>query len=368
MESAVNTQSGNPGKVQYSSRVTAIAVQESMSVNVDVNGGAGNGGATNNYSCVFNTTPLGCLEHIDTTQAGLNSATRTAMRALGYGPSCKVAIKFTRPWWIHDLPPDSAVKMGGLGHSDLNIRTCVYPSYNIYDPETSTAILLCSYTWQQDAQRLGSLMGNPSDPDETQLRNLIVSDLVKLHQHSSGLTPQQLYTIINGAYQSHFAWDWYKAPNAAGAFAFFRPFQFSAMWGKMIIPSGDVVVLGEHASPHHAWVVGALESVVHGIAAWCNVNVPNHPELQDVVDVLSKDDDPSNPYVGLPLYMDVKTAQWQAILGAWTRQEMLEGREGTVVDGMRLMSVEEKGEGEGKKGRARDFLRKVMATGDSRKA
>ncbi|KAM7211266.1 putative amine oxidase [Rhypophila decipiens] len=303
-------------KVQYSSLATRIAVQAPMSVDVTINGGpdpAKPGGTTKTYSCVFNTTTLGCLEHMDTTAAGLNSATRTATRALGYGPSCKVAIRFTHAWWIHDLPADTCVKRGGLGHSDLNMRTCVYPSYNINDPPGTPAVLLVSYTWQQDAQRLGSLFtGDPST--ETALRDLLIADLVKLHSSNrpGDPTPEQLYDIIQPAYMTHFAWDWYTNPNTAGAFAFFRPFQFSSMWGKMIQPSGDVVVVGEHASPHHAWVVGALESVVHGLAAWCHVNAGKQPALKDVINVLVGDEE-GNPF-------------WNGLLGVWDRQELLEGR------------------------------------------
>jgi hypothetical protein len=31
------------------------------------------------------------------------------------------------------------------------------------------------------------------------------------------------------------------------------------------MPSGNLVVAGEAASPHHVWVVGALESAVVGL-------------------------------------------------------------------------------------------------------
>ncbi|KAH8903391.1 amine oxidase [Coniochaeta sp. PMI_546] len=357
LEATVNQLSGNPNKVQYSSQVTALTQVDAMSVNVDINGGAGNGGTTNPYNCVFNTTTLGCLEHMDTTSTSLNSATRSAMRSLGYGPSCKVAIKFTHAWWIYDLPPENAIKRGGLGHSDLNIRTCVYPSYNIYDKNTTTAVLLCTYTWQQDAERLGSLMGG----DETQLKTLLIADLVRLHSGGS-MTPDQLFATINGSYISHFAWDWYKAPNAAGAFAFFRPFQFSEMWGKMIIPAGDVVVMGEHASPHHAWVVGALESAVHGLAAWCSMTKTNNAKyagaMQDVLNVLMPENpDPTNPYVGLPLYMDINTAQWHGLLAGFARQEMLEGR----AEGVNRLSLEETAEA--KRKRAAAYLKKLGVRG-----
>jgi hypothetical protein len=86
MEAQVNALSGNPNKVEYSSQVTALAQVDAMQVKVDINGGQGNsasGGETRSYSCVFNTTSLGCLEHMDTTAVSFNSATRQAVRSLG---------------------------------------------------------------------------------------------------------------------------------------------------------------------------------------------------------------------------------------------------------------------------------------------
>lgn len=363
MEAAVNQLSGNPHKVTYSSQVTSLTQTAPLAVNVDINGGSSGGGTTNTYACVLNTTTLSCLERIDTTAASLNAATRSAVRSLGYGPSCKVAIKFARAWWIHDLPADNAVKRGGLGHSDLGIRTCVYPSYNIYDPAGTAAVLLCTYTWQQDAERLGALMGG----DETQLKDLLIADLVRLHSGGS-TTPEQLFAMINGSYVTHFAWDWYHAPNFAGAFAFFRPFQFSGLWGKMIVPGGDVVVAGEHASPHHAWVVGALESAVHGVAAWCAMTGATEPgyaaAMEEVLGVLDpQTPDEGNPYVGLPRYMDGNVVKWHGILGGWAKQEMLERRKGQGVGGLRIED-----RAEGKRERATRYLEKLGVRGGFVKA
>jgi hypothetical protein len=78
--------------------------------------------------------------------------------------------------------------MGGLGHSDLTTRTCVYPSYNIQDDKAKTAVLLNSYTWQQDWQRLASLISTNADPaqkakDEADLKELLFRELVRLHQN-----------------------------------------------------------------------------------------------------------------------------------------------------------------------------------------
>jgi hypothetical protein len=176
---------------------------------------------------------------------------------------------------------------------------------------------------------------------------------------------QALYTLINGSYDSHFSWDWYRAPNAAGAFAFFRAFQFSEMWGKMIIPTGDVVVMGEHASPHHAWVVGALESAVHGIAAWCSMTATNNANyaaaMKDVLDVLTRTDS-TNPYVGLPLYMDLNMELWHGSIGAAVRQGMLEDRQ----EPLGRLTLNDRAKTE--KHRAAAFLTKLGINGDFAKA
>lgn len=311
-------------KISYNSPVTAIRATGFMEVEVDVSPKSGQP-KTNTYHGVVNTTTLGCLRRMDLREAGLSYGVKQATRSLGYGPAAKVAIKFSRAWWIHDLGKYN-VKMGGLGHSDLNSRICVYPSYNIYDDETKTAVLLCSYTWQQDSERLSSLMSTNEDhaqkvKDEAALKALLLRDLARLHANDD-MTEAQLHDLISDSYVDHHAFDWDKDPNSAGAFAFFRPQQFTSMWGRMIWPSGDVVVAGEAASPHHAWVVGALESVVHGLHAWLGMNVGAVPGFADAIDIL-ENAEPGNPFVGLPPYMDENISQWHSYLGVIRRYEHL---------------------------------------------
>jgi monoamine oxidase len=105
------------------------------------------------YAGIFNSTTLGAMQQMDLTNAGLNYGQKQAIRSLGYGASAKVGMKFKYPWWrtlFH-------INQGGLGHSDLPIRTTVYPSYNINDDLASPAVLLCSYEWSQDAQRIAHI-------------------------------------------------------------------------------------------------------------------------------------------------------------------------------------------------------------------
>lgn len=97
------------------------------------------------YNAVLNSAPLGCLQQINTSKANLNYTLKQAIRTLTYGPSAKVGNKFKRTWWIHNLRKYN-IKQAGLKHSDLRIRTCVYPSYNLNNPAGESAVLLCLYT------------------------------------------------------------------------------------------------------------------------------------------------------------------------------------------------------------------------------
>lgn len=312
-------------KPTYGSRVTAIKTRGIMNVSLDITKGPKYLRQAS-FNAVFNSTALGCMRHMDLREAGLSYPIRQAIRSLGYGTAAKVAIKFKKAWWIHDLKGYS-IKKGGLGHSDLALRTCVYPSYNIYDSESKTAVLLCSYTWQQDSQRLASLISNNKDhnvkvSEEYLLKELLIRDLATLHRNPA-MSDSAVYRLVRDNYVDHHAFDWSTDPNAAGAFAFFRPQQFSSMWSKIIQPSGDIVVVGEAASPHHAWVVGALESVVHGVYAWLGVNAGLIPEFFDLMRILEKDE-PGNPFVGLPPYMDKRMADWHSRIGMLHRETHLE--------------------------------------------
>lgn len=170
------------------------------------------------YVTVFNTTSLACLQRMDLTGLDLHSSQKDAIRALHYDDSAKVAIKFTYPWWITDC----GIKSGGLASTDISLRTCVYPSYNLQD--TKEAVLLCSYTWSQDALRVGSLISSSSPQNEEELRELMFDDLAKLHLRSfpTPTTFEEIRAKISGAYVTHHAFSWSHDPFTSGAFALVR--------------------------------------------------------------------------------------------------------------------------------------------------
>jgi hypothetical protein len=255
---------------------------------------------------------------------------------VGDRPSVKVGMKFSRPWWITGF----AINQGGLGHTDPPIRTTVYPSYNLYDDPKHSAVLLCSYEWQQDAQRISTLISSSSNhaaalAEEAPLKELVLRDLALLHAYQPGtnLTPDEVYAKISPLYIDHYAHDWYHDDNTYGAFAFFRPQQFGSMWPYIIAPSPSVVIIGEHASNHHAWVVGALESAVHGVHGWLTQN--SFPGAQDAAKAMESWTGPmgQNPFGGLPQFVSMTQRQWQTRFGLLNdekfRDELAKGKKGT---------------------------------------
>ncbi|EAQ83519.1 hypothetical protein CHGG_09923 [Chaetomium globosum CBS 148.51] len=205
------------------------------------------------YSTVFTTTSLGCLGRMDLRSLELHPSQKDAIRSLHYDHSVKVALKFTYPWWIVDC----GITQGGVASTDLPLRTCVYPSYNTTDDPTKPAVLLASYTWAQDATRAASLVSRASPAGEDELVELILQDLARLHARH--ITYAQLRKAYTG---EHHAYSWSHDPNTAGAFALFGPGQYSNFYPYLSRPAADSKfhIVGEAASAHHAWIVGALDS------------------------------------------------------------------------------------------------------------
>ncbi|KAF5638864.1 amino-acid oxidase [Fusarium sp. NRRL 25303] len=263
------------------------------------------------YFAIFNSTTLGAFQRMELFDAGLSWGTKQAIRALGYGASSKVGMKFRTAWW--QTPPFNIAK-GGVSRTDLPLRVCVYPSYNIksnegedkWDP-TKPAVFLCSYTWGQDAQRIGALCSNNTTQDDAELKRLIIHDLARLHARIE-YPFEKLVTFLEDQYIDHHGYDWYRDQNMSGAFAYFGPGQFSNMWQEIIKPNalGQLYLVGEAASSHHAWIVGALESVVRAVYVMFQglQNGNEKFEAYDIVLKLLRTGSDSDKNVSLPLKKD----------------------------------------------------------------
>ena len=176
------------------------------------------------YSQVICTVPLGCLAAIDIPTDDLSYMKRLAIRALNYDTSTKIALKFKSRWWEDPAIMGDRTITGGVSSTDIPIRTCVYPSYGFDATGPVTGVMLASYTWAQDAQRLGGLAQDcaPGSTADALLLELTLQNLSALH----GVPVAQM-----GPLEAHFAWNWHADPLARGAFALCGLLGFGAGFG-----------------------------------------------------------------------------------------------------------------------------------------
>ncbi|KAJ9662063.1 hypothetical protein H2198_001605 [Neophaeococcomyces mojaviensis] len=259
------------GTVQHYKRVKKVTMDEESNLIVSVHNESK---PRDPYVTVFNTTSLGCLQRIDLTGLSLHPSQKDAIRSLHYDDSAKVAIKFSYPWWITDC----GIASGGTGNTDIPLRTCVYPSYNIHDDPKKESVLLCSYTWSQDATRVGSLIKPHSPEGEEELLELMFENLARLHEQNFNTKPDapksrdEIKALIKDAYVTHHAFSWSHDPFTSGAFALFGPGQFRNLYPYLSRPAADsrFHICGEHSSAHHAWIVGSLNSAYMAVHRFLN--------------------------------------------------------------------------------------------------
>ncbi|RHZ66401.1 hypothetical protein CDV55_103203 [Aspergillus turcosus] len=241
---------GSRTRIQLGKEVTSVSVDGQGLLAVQC---VGEKSARSGYATVFATAPLGCLQRMDLSTLGLHPCQRDALRCLHYDMSVKVGIEFRRAWWTTNCN----IRSGGEAASDLPSRTCVYPSYGLDGDPDQPAVLLASYTWAQDAARIAALI-DPREPKgpNSRLMRLVLGDLARLHH------PNITLDEIQDLYLDHHAFSWTNAPFSCGAFAMFGPGQFSNLYPYLIRPAADgkFHIVGEAASAHHGWLVGALNS------------------------------------------------------------------------------------------------------------
>jgi monoamine oxidase len=250
-------------KPELRKRVTRIAHKIDGTMAVDVAGESN----PRSYSQVICTMPLGCLSTVDVSTCELLYSQRMAIRMLHYDASTKVALKFQKRWWEDPDVMDKGAISGGQSSSDFPIRTCVYPSYGIGVPG-APGVLLASYTWAQDALRVGSLAQGKDTPADLHLRDITLDNVARLH----GVSKEKMGPVVD-----HFAHSWYNDEHSRGAFALFGPGQFGtpeerdgnggtepkkSLFASLKAPAarGKLHIANEATSMHHAWVLGSLNS------------------------------------------------------------------------------------------------------------
>ena len=108
----------------------------------------------------------------------LSYTQRLAIRTLKYDTSTKIALRFEKRWWEDPKVMGERTIKGGISSTDLPIRTCVYPSYgwNVNEVDKLPGVLLASYTWSQDAERLGGLARGKGTDAEKKLIDLTLTE------------------------------------------------------------------------------------------------------------------------------------------------------------------------------------------------
>ncbi|KAL7758551.1 hypothetical protein ACKLNR_010978 [Fusarium oxysporum f. sp. zingiberi] len=268
----------NPVSLKVKKNTPVVAMTENHQENkIEVTITGAEGTKTEAYDMVFNTTAMGPLQRMDISGLvpgfGLPQTQRnilTGIRALSYDRSCKVAVKFKSRWWKNMYKASTnGSTFGGVSGSDLPSSNIVYPSWD--DGDDASAVLMTSYTWAQDATRMGSLI-----PDYTKQKPHIddavvtqcFQDLVKLWGESKD--PKITVEFLRNEYLEHHAFAWSHDPYTGGAFALFGPGQFSYIYPEFqqLLCDGKFAICGEALSPHHAWISGSLDSGYLTMLRW----------------------------------------------------------------------------------------------------
>lgn len=102
-----------------------------------------------------------------------------------------------------------------------------------------------------------------------QLAQIMLDNLARLHT-TNDKDYKDLFDYLNrdDVFDTYHAHDWSKDTySCGGAFALFSPSQFSRIYPSVIRPLADsrFYMIGEAASAHHAWVVGALDSAARAM-------------------------------------------------------------------------------------------------------
>ncbi|EIW84344.1 hypothetical protein CONPUDRAFT_120127 [Coniophora puteana RWD-64-598 SS2] len=248
IEDYIRSTVSNEELVLFGKRVTAVRSVDTI------------GGSQHVYRHVVSTLPLPVLCTIDMSEAKITGPQRMALRQLECGTAVKVGVLFADAWWHTKLGIT-----GGQSLTDLPIRKIVYPSHGAQSG-TPSRVLIASYPWNYDAERLGALIcncewqrdssGRECCQSRVALKELILRNLAEVH--GGEIT----YEFLLSQYKDMHAFNWSHNPYAMGGFASFSPGNFKTLYTSLTTPAADGCFhfAGEAISTHHAWTVGALHS------------------------------------------------------------------------------------------------------------
>lgn len=260
---------GGPARIEQAQRVCAIRAAppgEPLTVRIAASDDGARAAHDVHADDVILTPTLGMLRTWDWSACPLPGEKATAIRALHYDDSVKVAIKFGTRWW-----EDKAGIVGGTVSTDGPLRTIVFPS--LHGKPGLSAVLMTSYSWSQDARRMGAVAGPnrafarpaPGGPPLPAPDSMLVEFILRglRDVFGEGVVP----TGAADGWQELATWNWSSDPLSLGTFALFGPGQFMSTYDALTRPelNGRLHFAGEASSVHHAWIAGALASAYRAV-------------------------------------------------------------------------------------------------------
>lgn len=213
---------------------------------------------TEAFDYVICAIPFSMLRAVDIAPR-FSNLKMEAIREINYANAQKTICYCNRKFWQAQTPSEAII--GGVSHTDLMIESIVYPSMDYPClPAQGTqsgellqtaltpdepGVFIATYNFNLDATRLGNMT------PETRFE-LIKRQVEEVH----GLPKNYLDSVII----DHKTIVWNNEPHFHGAFAYLLPGQKITFSYSVLQPEygGKVFFAGEHISPTHGWIQGAL--------------------------------------------------------------------------------------------------------------
>jgi monoamine oxidase len=175
-----------------------------------------------------------------------------AIRELRYVEVTKILLQFKSRWWEEYLTNLGQGKEGGMV-TDLPIRYTMFPVSTSaqYANGENRAVIMASYTFQQDATGTGGMATDDSV-------KLAADNLAEI------FGDELIYPNLELGASQVWSADGFSG---GSAFSYFSPMQKTRLFGTMISPEWDNTAhfAGEHVSYSHGWIEGAFESALRAV-------------------------------------------------------------------------------------------------------
>ncbi|MFY9607921.1 MAG: FAD-dependent oxidoreductase [Blastocatellia bacterium] len=178
---------------------------------------------------VICTLPFPVLKDIEITPS-LSEDKQQAIRELKLTPVTRTYQQFRKRVWEQS-------GLSGYAITDLAIQNTYSPTFTQSGPRG----ILTAYTGGQRALDLAAM-------SETDRQNFVLRKM------------GNVFSNLNGVYQSGVSQIWHEDEFARGAFAYFEPGQMTTLLPIAQRAEGRIHFAGEHTSAWHGWMNGALES------------------------------------------------------------------------------------------------------------